>query len=76
MWVDSIDIASDRKIKIKGGADSYSSIGTFVIAANQSPFFSNMSLMSSSTQEVSEAGLTRRIEVFEIVGDIATYQEQ
>lgn len=76
MWIDSIDISSERKITIKGGADSYSSIGTFVISANQSPFFSNLSLMTSATQEVTEGGINRRIEVFEIAGDIATYQDR
>jgi len=76
MWIDSIGISNDRKIVMKGGADSYSSIGTFVISANQASFFNDLSLMTSATQEISEGGVNRRIEIFEISGSIATYQDR
>jgi hypothetical protein len=76
MWIDSIEINSERKIKIEGSSDSYSSIGSFVISANQSAFFTNISLVSSATKEVVEGGVNRRVEAFEISGDIATYQER
>jgi hypothetical protein len=76
MWVDSIEISNDRRIVIKGGAESYSSIGTFVISANQANYFNDLSLMSSATQEISEGGVSRRVEVFEISGSIATYQDR
>lgn len=75
MWIDRVEVGSDKKIVLIGGADSYSSIGNFIISANETTYFDNLVLTSSTTEEITDGGARRRIEVFEVRGDIASYEE-
>lgn len=76
MWINLIEIRKDRTILLKGAAESYSSIGNFIIATNDSPFFDDLNLAQSATEEVMENGVPRRIEAFEIQGRISSYEEK
>jgi Tfp pilus assembly protein PilN len=73
MWIDSIELSRDRNVLLVGGAESYSSIGNFIIEVNQTNFFDEMNLVNSNTEEILEGGVTRRIEAFEIRGKITSY---
>ena len=76
MWADRVEISDDKKILIVGGADSYSSIGNFIISANETTYFDNLVLSSSTTAEILDGGVLRRIESFEVRGDIASFEER
>ncbi len=76
MWVDRVEVSIDKKIVMIGGADSYSSIGNFIISTNETTFFNNLVLSSSTTEEITDGGVPRRIESFEIRGNIASFEER
>jgi Tfp pilus assembly protein PilN len=72
MWLDFLEINSGGKITLRGGSESYVSVGNFIMSANESSIFSNLNLASTNTQEVREGGVTRRLETYTVEGEVKT----
>lgn len=75
LWFDQLLINDKDEITITGGSYSYTSIGDFIIDANNSPYFGKtLVLKESKTEESQENGVpTRRQETFVISGNISVY---
>lgn len=76
MWIDRLNLEPNRNVSLRGGSESYSSIGNFIIEVNNTPFFTGLNLQSSNTEEILEGGQTRRVEVFEIRGKVSSYDSR
>lgn len=74
LWFEALTISEDRSFSIKGGANSYKSIGNFISIANDSVYFSS-TLQMKDSKTVTEKNGSReiRIETFEIKGKILTF---
>ena len=76
LWFETLDIDGDNNIEIKGKANTYKSIGSFMGQANESRFFNrSLNLASSKTVDDTELGQGKRVETFEIKGKIAEYDQ-
>lgn len=76
LWFDELIIAEDFSITIKGGAETYTSIGDFIVDVNESPFFGkSLQLKDSKTEEgkAGTAGFASRQESFVIQGQIKVF---
>ena len=74
LWFQSLRIDSAGAINITGGSSNYRSIGSFISTLNDTPFFGrSISLASSSTEEETAGGITRRVERFEITGTVSSF---
>lgn len=72
MWLNTLEVSSEGKITLKGGSDSYVSVGNFIMTANESPLFTNLNLAGTTTEEVREGGVTRRVENYIVEGEVKT----
>lgn len=73
LWIDQI-VLKDNRLILEGGSFSFQSIGRFRTAVNNAIFFGgSLKLDSTSTKEVSEGSVKRRVEVFKISGTVARY---
>jgi Tfp pilus assembly protein PilN len=74
LWLDEIQITTDREYIIKGKSISYKSIGDFLALCNESVYFGGtMNLVTSKTIEMKEIGPNVRVEEFEIKGKIMSF---
>ncbi|TNF01120.1 MAG: hypothetical protein EP326_05130 [Deltaproteobacteria bacterium] len=76
MWFKDVLITETSTIEINGASESYKSIGDFIISANDSQFFGK-SLILTGSNTVSEKmpdGSERRVEQFNIKGNISAYE--
>ncbi|GAB4017132.1 MAG: hypothetical protein Fur0010_17510 [Bdellovibrio sp.] len=74
LWMDELVITGEKEIIIKGGAESYKSIGDFLTHANDSPFFGKtLTLADSKTSTENLNGKEYRREDFEIKGKITIF---
>ena len=74
MWFEEIKISKDLVVTINGAAETYGSIGDFIVDINESPYFGKtFQLKDAKTQEVDEGGVKRRQETFEISGKIKLF---
>lgn len=74
LWFDSLKIDQDNNLEIKGGSQSFASIGEFIQVLNESVFFEgSLQLKTSNTEEVKDKGNTYRQESFLITGKIKVY---
>ena len=74
LWFSELILDGNGKILIKGGATNYTSIGEFIVRANESPIFGGtMLLKDSKTKELEIDGVKFREERFEIEGNIKLY---
>ena len=70
VWLDSLLVSENKKIKLKGKSYSYKSIGSFINSTNESVFFNNsMKLISADTKKLGD----ERTEIFEIEGNVVSY---
>jgi hypothetical protein len=74
LWFDQLQITAEKEIVIRGGAETYKSIGDFIGQANDSPFFNrSLALTDSKTQNENVGGKEFRVEMFEIKGKISVF---
>lgn len=77
LWFNELVIQEDRTFSLKGGADSYKSIGDLIVAMNETPFFKNtLNLVKSETMNEVEGGREIRTESFEIGGKVESFEIQ
>lgn len=76
MWFSDLVISSTRTIEINGASESYKSIGDFIISANDSQFFGKSLILTGSNTQTEEMpdGSERRVEQFNIKGNIRAYE--
>lgn len=72
MWIDYLEIRNDGALIIKGGSQSYVSVGNFIMTANESPLFENINLSETNTQEIRERSGVRRLEAYIVEGRVNT----
>jgi hypothetical protein len=75
LWFTEIDISTENEILIKGQSSTYPSIGDFIQASNDTPFFGK-SLILSDSGVVDEKNKNKeiRIEKFTIKGKVETFE--
>lgn len=74
LWLDELVINELKEISIKGGAESYKSIGDFLSQSNDSPFFGkSLTLADSKTNTENAGGREYRREDFEIKGRVSVF---
>lgn len=76
LWFNELIITDKFEITIKGGAESYTSIGDFIVDVNESPFFGRtLQLKDSKTEELPPAsnGYVGRQETFIITGQVKVF---
>ena len=74
LWFNELKIDDSDKLSVKGGAESYTSIGEFLLSMNDSPIFGgSLQLKDSKTEEETQDGISFREESFLIEGDIKLY---
>lgn len=77
LWFNELVIQEDRSFSLKGGADSYKSIGDLIVALNETPFFKNsLNLAKSETMNEVEGGREIRTESYEITGSVDSFEIQ
>ena len=77
LWFNELVIQEDRTFSLRGGADSYKSIGDLIVAMNETPFFKNtLNLVKSETMNEVEGGREIRTESFEIGGKVESFEIQ
>tara|TARA_R110002049_G_scaffold227376_5_gene399584 strand:+ start:296 stop:910 length:615 start_codon:yes stop_codon:yes gene_type:complete len=75
LWFDDLRISDDQSFFLKGGADSYKSIGDVIVTLNETPYFSNsLNLAKSETITQVEGGRELRHESYEINGKISSFE--
>ena len=76
MWFEDIIISSQNTVEINGASESYKSIGDFIISANESQFFGKSLILTSSNTKTENMpnGIERRVEKFNIKGNIRAYE--
>jgi Tfp pilus assembly protein PilN len=76
MWIEDIIITRQNTVEINGASESYKSIGDFIISANESQFFGKSLILTSSNTKTEEMpnGIERRVEKFNIKGNIRAYE--
>ena len=70
VWLESLQITNGSTIRIKGGSESYVSVGNFIMSANGTTYFENLNLANTEVQEEGEGMYSRRIETFTVEGKI------
>lgn len=74
LWFQSLRIDAEGAMTVRGASSNYRSIGSLISTLNDTPFFArSVSLVSSNTEEEQIGGLSRRIESFEITGNISSF---
>lgn len=75
LWLNELTIQDDRSLNIKGGADSYKSIGDLIVSLNETPYFrGSLNLAKSETKSEIVSGREIRTESFEITGRIDSFE--
>ncbi len=75
LWFDEVKISDDQSFFLRGGADSYKSIGDVIVTLNETPYFKNsLNLVKSETITEVEAGRELRHESYEISGNISSFE--
>lgn len=75
LWFDELRINDDQSFYLRGGADSYKSIGDVIVTLNETPYFKNsLNLVKSETKTEVEGGRELRNESYEINGTISSYE--
>tara|TARA_R110000868_G_scaffold55424_8_gene172369 strand:+ start:33203 stop:33817 length:615 start_codon:yes stop_codon:yes gene_type:complete len=75
LWFDELTIQDDRSLLLKGGADSYKSIGDLIVTLNETPYFKNsLNLAKSETKTEVDGGREVRTESYEIVGTVESFE--
>ena len=75
LWFDELRIGDDQSFYLKGGADSYKSIGDIIVTLNETPYFKNsLNLIKSETKTEVEGGRELRNESYEINGTISSFE--
>ncbi len=74
LWFDELILNDKDEVIIKGGSESYQSIGGFIASVNESAFFGkSLQLKDSKTEESNVRGVSFRQEKFVIQGNIEVY---
>tara|TARA_R110000868_G_scaffold97619_13_gene268640 strand:+ start:288 stop:902 length:615 start_codon:yes stop_codon:yes gene_type:complete len=75
LWFDELTIQDDRSLLLKGGADSYKSIGDLIVTLNETPYFKNsLNLAKSETKTEVDGGREVRTESYEITGTVESFE--
>lgn len=75
LWFDELRINDDQTFYLRGGADSYKSIGDLIVTLNETPYFNNsLNLVKSETKTEVEGGRELRNESYEISGSVSSYE--
>ncbi len=75
LWFDELRINDDQSFFLRGGADSYKSIGDIIVTLNETPYFNNsLNLVKSETKTEVEGGRELRHESYEINGNVTSYE--
>jgi len=75
LWFDELTIQDDRSLFLKGGADSYKSIGDLIVTLNETPYFKNsLNLAKSETKTEVDGGREVRTESYEITGTVESFE--
>jgi prefoldin subunit 5 len=75
LWFDELLILEDRTFSLKGGAESYKSIGDLIVNMNDTPYFrGTLNLAKSETLNEVEGGREVRTESYEITGKIESFE--
>jgi hypothetical protein len=76
MWFKDVLITETSTIEINGASESYKSIGDFIISSNDSQFFGKSLILtgSNTVTEKMPDGSERRVEQFNIKGNISAYE--
>lgn len=75
LWFDELRIGDDQTFYLRGGADSYKSIGDVIVSLNETPYFKNsLNLVKSETKTEVEGGREIRNESYEINGSISSFE--
>lgn len=75
LWFDELSINDDQTFFLRGGADSYKSIGDLIVTLNETPYFNNsLNLVKSETKTEVEGGRELRNESYEISGNVSSYE--
>ena len=75
LWFDELSISDDQTFLLRGGAESYKSIGDLIVTLNETPYFNNtLNLVKSQTKREVEGGRELRNESYEIRGKISSYE--
>jgi hypothetical protein len=74
LWLVEFILNDKNEVIIKGEANSYQSIGEFILSANDSPFFGrSLQLADSKTVEEKVQGVQFRKETFQITGKVEVF---
>lgn len=74
MWLDELEVKSDKNFAMKGASVTYKSIGDFIRLGNEARFFNNtLRLKTSETKSEKIGGTDYRLERFVIEGTIETF---
>lgn len=75
LWFNELVIQEDRQFFLKGGAESYKSIGDLIVTLNDTPYFrGTLNLTKSETKTEIEGGREARTEVFEVSGRVESFE--
>ncbi len=75
LWFNELHIQEDRQFTLKGGAESYKSIGDLIVSLNDTPYFrGSLNLAKSETKTEVDGGREVRTEIFEIVGRVESFE--
>lgn len=74
LWLTSLKIDENKKVKIEGNSTTYKSIGNFLVNANDTTYFGkSLGLLDSKTNEVTMDGERIRVESFKVEGRVNSY---
>lgn len=74
LWLDHLEIDSNKKIFIKGGSLAYKSVGSFVSLMNESIFFEkSLDVVNLKTVDDNILKQGKRMESFEIKGEVKAF---
>ena len=75
LWFTVIEISSEDEVTFEGYSNTYKSIGDFIQAANNTPFFGKSLILSSQeVKEEKDVEKEFRLEKFKIEGKVQTYE--
>lgn len=75
LWFNELVIKEDRTFELRGGAESYKSIGDLVNSLNETPYFRNsINLANSETKTEVDGSREIRTESFELIGRVESFE--
>ena len=75
LWFNELEIKEDKTLRIKGQSYKYKSIGDLISSLNETQYFKNkLDLVKTQTEKKEKKNSGSRIESYEIVGTIESFE--